>query len=249
MRVAVLADVHANLPALECVLEDIGLEGVDRVLHLGDLVGYNAHPLECVEQVRSGTDAGVMGNHDWNAIKGGTHAGTNEHARHVMTWTREVLDDDARGYLGSLPGCHVDASGVVLAHGCFLNDVFHRGYATSTMLEANLRAIASNPSWPATALCGHTHVPMCGYLQRGSVVEHDLREPVTWPARADAVLINPGSVGQPRDGDPRAAYVLMDMERHWVACRRVEYPVNRAVEAMRRARFPSELASRLWEGR
>lgn len=249
MRVAVLADVHANRPALEAVLGALEGTGCDRVLCLGDMVGYHAEPTECVRRIRQVADAGVMGNHDWAAVRGEAAAGTNEHARHVMGWTRARLPEDCRDYIVSRPACHLDPAGMVLAHGCYLNEVFHRGYATSTMLEANLRAIEANPHWPKVALCGHTHMPLCGWIEGGEVRESTLREPLTWPVDAAAVLINPGSVGQPRDADPRAAFGVIDLERRRVEVHRVPYDVEETIGALDRAGFARELGARLREGR
>ncbi|MFW6067276.1 MAG: metallophosphoesterase family protein [Myxococcota bacterium] len=246
---AVIADVHANRAALEAVLEEIHTLSCDRIVCLGDTVGYHAEPIECVRMVRGAASAGVIGNHDWAAVRDEVQVGTNEHARRVMQWTAEVLPDDCRAYLQALPACHVDDDGIVAAHGCYLNPAFHRGYVTATMLERNLRTVATNPAWPVVALCGHTHIPMCGWLDGEGVTHDNLRAPVTWPAAASAVLVNPGSVGQPRDGDPRASFAVLDLEMRRVEVHRLAYDVEATIDALDRAGFAKELGFRLREGR
>lgn len=249
MRIALLADVHANLPALEAVIEEAERRKVDHYAVLGDLVGYNAQPRQCVELIRSLPASVVAGNHDRGVTEGSTEAGTNETAQNVVRWTRAQLDDECVAYLRALPNVLIDPEGLLLAHGCFLNDIFYRGYVTSTMLETNLRTIASNSKWPKIACCGHTHVAMMGWLEDGVTTEQGLDRPRTWPKRADSIIINPGSVGQPRDGDPRASFALIDMEaRHVEACR-VIYDLTVATNAIRAAGLSTSLADRLLEGR
>lgn len=250
MKLAVIGDVHANLPALEAVLAAIEVQRVDRVLCMGDTVGYHAEPVECLRLIEQVADAGVLGNHDWMALGGDLAAGTNPLAERVVAWTRARLDRAARKYLAGLPRCAVDPSGAVLAHGCFLNDEFHRGYTTSLTLTVNLHVVALCADWPQVALCGHTHVPMCGWLDAdGATHEADVSAPVQWPADARSVLINPGSVGQPRDGDPRASFAVVDTGQCRMRIHRVVYDIEKTTDAMRRAGLPMEVANRLQRGR
>lgn len=248
MRLGVIADVHANLPALEACLEELDRRRVDRVVCLGDVVGYGAEPRACIELLRARGIATVRGNHDHDVASTDLQAGTGSAARVVLGWTRRELDELDRRWLGELPAHLVlDPPGVILAHGCFLNDVFFRGYVTSTMLEANLRAIAGSGGWPQVALCGHTHVPMCGWLAGDAVEER--RAVASWPARASAVLVNPGSVGQPRDAEPTACCAIVDLGARTAEVLRVPYDVEAAIAALRGAGLPEELSHRLREGR
>lgn len=249
MRIAVLGDVHANLAALEAALTSVHRLQPDRILCLGDIVGYHAQPRECLQLVREGCDAWVVGNHDRAAAGDRAEMGTSHAARRVMEWTREVLGEEERAWLRDLPRHRVDEAGVLMAHGCFLNDAFYRGYTTSTMLPANLQAVAANPEWPLVAVCGHTHVPMCGWLRGGEVHESHLREPAEWPSDASAVLLNPGAVGQPRDGDPRAAFAVLDLDVRRAEVHRVPYDLERTAGAMHEAGLPRGLVDRLREGR
>lgn len=249
MRLAVIADVHANLPALEAVLSAIDRADVARVICLGDMVGYNAEPASCLRLLRSRVDTFVAGNHDIDVACRKLSPGTGLIARDVQAWTRAQLDDEAIGFLSDLPRVISDPAGFVAAHGCYLNTLFYTGYVTGTMLEKNLVAIRDHPTWPKLAFCGHTHVPMVAWLLGGEVDERAADHPNTWPAEAEAVLVNPGSVGQPRDGDARASFALVDIERSTVTIERTAYDIERACRAIAAARLPFDLVTRLREGR
>lgn len=249
MRIAVVADIHGNLPALEAVLSAVRGAAVDAVVCLGDLVGYGASPAECVALVQTEIARVVAGNHDWDVARGRPAYGTVPVARRAMRWTAAQLDSAALRYLARLPNRLELGPGAIAVHGCYLNDTHVNGYVTSTMLDANLGAVAARAPRGTVALCGHTHVPMCGWLAEGECHEHSLREPVQWPADAAAVLINPGAVGQPRDRDPRAAFALVDFGQRRVECVRVEYDVGAAADAIRASALPDALAERLEVGR
>jgi diadenosine tetraphosphatase ApaH/serine/threonine PP2A family protein phosphatase len=249
MRVVLIADIHGNLPALEAVLADASRVGFDRLVCLGDIVGYNAEPGACVDRIEEATDVAVAGNHDRDVASGLPLPGTTSTAQAVQDWTRRQLSPKQLTYLSALPNHVVDEAGFVAAHGSFLSDVFVSGYVTSTMLEENLQAIAAREGWPRVAFCAHTHVPLFGWLDGENEVEVPRPETCSWFAKARAVLVNPGSVGQPRDGDIRASYALVDLEKRQAEFRRVSYDIERTIEAIRRANLPSVLADRLREGR
>ncbi len=249
MRVAVIADVHANLPALEAVLEAAAAAGVERVVCLGDIVGYNAEPAACIERLQRAAQVVVAGNHDVDTAHQTHGAGTSAPARRVQDWTRQQLPAEAMTFLAALPTLVVDSAGFVAVHGCFLNSVYYSGYVTGTMLATNLAAVAARSEWPKLALCGHTHIPMCGWLTADGCVEPRFDGLVRWARDAQAVLVNPGSVGQPRDGDPRAAFAVVDLVGQTAEVRRVRYDVDRATRAIREAGLPEQLAERLREGR
>jgi len=250
MRLAVIADVHSNLAALEAVMGSVEREGADAVVCLGDVVGYNAEPGACVERVRelAGTRT-VLGNHDVASCRDLPPLGTSSSARAVQEWTRGRLAATHKSWLDGLPRRLVDPSGFVAVHGCFINETHYNGYVTGTMLEENLQAIATREEWPKLGLCGHTHAPMCGWIRRGALEERRLHEPVDWPDNAEAVLLNPGSVGQPRDGDPRAAWLFVDTGARRALLHRVAYDLERTLRAIRGEGLPEEHALRLQEGR
>ena len=252
MRIAALADVHSNEPALLAVLEAIHQQSPDLVLFLGDLVGYNASPNECVNLVRSACDVVVLGNHDRDVGQQEPISGTNSVARIVQDWTRDVLSSTSKQYLNELPPLWSDGN-LNAVHGCFLNDRYYCGYVTGTMLDYNLQALSTwskaDEHAPIIGFCGHTHIPMLGFLAAERYVEPQVRGVLQWPRTAVSVLINPGSVGQPRDGDQRAAFAIIDTERREVEVHRVDYDVERACAAITAAGLPISLSERLREGR
>jgi diadenosine tetraphosphatase ApaH/serine/threonine PP2A family protein phosphatase len=250
MRLALIADIHANLHALEAVLDAIAALGPDRVVCLGDLVGYNAEPGACVARVRSVADVVVAGNHDRAAVGDEVYAGTNAAARSVIAWTRAQLDEAATSFLRGLPGIIEDrAAGFTAVHGCYLNDAHTHGYVTSTMVDANLRVLEAHRAGTRVGFCGHTHVPMIAWAVADRRDERRLDAPARWPRDVGAVLVNPGSVGQPRDGDPRAAFAIVDLDDRRAEIRRVAYDVEGAAHAIARAGLPGALGERLREGR
>ena len=249
MRLAILSDIHANLPALEAVLE--ALEGLSpaALVCLGDLVGYHAEPAACIRLIRQRASVVIAGNHDYDTARQDHALGTGSVARQVQRWTREQLSAEELSYLAGLPSHHIEPGAYVAAHGCYLNTFYVSGYVTSTMLEANLRALEQNPLWPRLGLCGHTHAPLVGWLEAGRCEERRLTAPARWPSTAGAVLLNPGSVGQPRDGDPRASFAVVELEERTITIHRVPYDLERTARALRDARLPEELIDRLREGR
>ena len=224
MRLAVLADVHANLPALEAVLEDVEIAGADQIWVAGDLVGYNPWPNEVIQALKSRKVRAIRGNHDRAALSGNT-AWFNDAAAAAIRWTRIVLTPASVGYLVSLEDrVRVpSATGMIaMFHGSPRND---DEYVMPCAADEVLVRMAN----AAFVLLGHTHVPMAYSSRYG-------------------ILLNPGSVGQPRDRDPRAAWALLDTSRGTVQQRRVEYDVGSVVAAIHKAGLPADLADRLQWG-
>ncbi|MFQ5945819.1 MAG: metallophosphoesterase family protein [Anaerolineae bacterium] len=252
MRHLILSDIHANLPALEAVLADANLSRVDRVFCLGDVVGYGPNPNECLEKVRELVDFCVVGNHDWAAIGRTPIVEFNPAALEAARWTQEALTDENREYLEGLPEI-VENGEVTLVHGSLRNPVWE--YITSTAVAAGTFALQQTP------ICfhGHTHVPV---VIADSETEDEDSDPyseaprVTVPSAGQRTsvtgsrfLVNPGSVGQPRDGDPRASYLIYDDEAQHVEHRRVAYPLEKTQEMIRAEGLPESLALRLSYGR
>ncbi|MEZ4371528.1 MAG: metallophosphoesterase family protein [Polyangiaceae bacterium] len=247
MRVGVIADVHANLAALDAVLSALSNLDVVEIICLGDVVGYNAEPSECVDRIAGTCAATVVGNHDRDVLSPAPMAGTRAVARLVQTWTRDQLSAAHLAWLGALPNRVIHEHGFIAVHGCYLNDHHYTGYVTSTMMPANLERVAARDDWPKVALVGHTHAAVAAWLYAGKVSErHDAV--CEWPARATAVLLNPGSVGQPRDGDPRSSFGVLDVSERRFEIHRVEYDLERTIAAIERAGLPTELGERLREG-
>lgn len=242
MRVAVVSDVHANLPALEAVLAGVDAAGVDEVWCLGDVVGYGPDPGPCVEIIRDRCAVSLSGNHDLGAIGAIPIDDFNPHAAEANLWTSSVLAEADRAWLGSLP-TRAARRGVTLAHGSPREPVWE--YVLSEPV-----ALASfgcfETQW---CLVGHSHVPMV-IVEPGPDGTLDVLPgsggPIEPPRRA---IINPGSVGQPRDGDPRAAYAVLDLERKTAAFHRAAYDIAEVQRRMRKAGLPPYLIDRLERGR
>lgn len=241
MRYAILSDIHANLEALRAVLTDAG-ERADAMLCLGDVVGYGADPEACIDLVAERCQAVVAGNHEY-AVTGRLDLDWfNPYARVAAEWTQGRLTDDERAWLGALP----------LVRELEDATLVHASPAHPDEWEYLIQADDGFAAFPAfaTRLCfvGHSHLP--GAWVQGSW-GHEHEPAVTEVAIEPGCryIVNVGSVGQPRDRDPRAAYALWDSERRRVTVRRVAYDVERARDKIMAARLPRSLADRLADGR
>ncbi len=238
---AVLGDIHANLDALEAVLADCRAQGVTDFLCTGDVVGYNACPRECLKIVRDLDCPVVMGNHDYYVSKALRLDDFNPIAAAGIKWTREQLSDEEGAWLAALP-FSVVKMGVTLVHATLDNPGAFGYVFDHLQAEANF----ANQKTP---LCfhGHTHCPMIYEKQLSAVYRIDAQDFEMPMGRK--YFINVGSVGQPRDGDPRAAYALYSPKDHFVHFRRVAYDVKAAQERIVKAGLPPRLAERLADGR
>ncbi len=236
MRVAVLSDIHANLVALDAVLAAAGT--VDAIWHLGDVVGYGPDPNGVVRRLREVGAIGVRGNHDVAALGGSEIEWFNPAARRAMEWTRGTLAPDARRWLEGLPERRTEA-GVELVHGSPRNPIWEYVTGTSTA-RASLERLAR-----PLGLHGHTHVPVA-WLESDDGVEA-LRpapsEELTLDGRR--AFVNPGSVGQPRDGDPAASFLVLEPDRGRVEWHRTPYDIAAVQSAMRAVHLPDFLVRRL----
>ncbi|MGL4236342.1 metallophosphoesterase family protein [Tabrizicola sp.] len=245
MRVAVLTDIHANREAFEAVLADLEGHGIDRIALLGDIVGYGGDPEWCCEKAAELVEAGavcVRGNHDSAAI-GGPEA-MSKFARSAMDWTRTRLGDAHRAFLAALP-LQVEDGELLFVHAS-ANEPGAWSYITSdTRATPSFRA-----STARIILCGHVHVPLLASCDIGGVVrEQAFRQGLPIPLlRSRRWLAVVGSVGQPRDGVPKAAWALVDTGRNELTFRRTPYDVAKAAGRIRAAGLPEELAIRLLIG-
>jgi len=240
MRTAIFGDIHANLEALEAVLKDAEEQGVTNFVCLGDVVGYNADPIACLNKIRDMGCPTVKGNHDQDASEDHSLDTMNPVAASALQWTREQLDDDQRLWLKRLRIVR-QVSDYTIVHST-LDQPVHWNYVT------NRFDAMSNFSYQFTQVCfhGHTHVPRV-YVKSDKVREV--------PAESIAIeanskyFINVGSVGQPRDGDPRACYAIFDQAHKLIVFRRVDYDISTTQNKIREAGLPEMLADRLEEGR
>ena len=246
MRLALISDIHANLPALEAVLDDIRRRGdLDAVYHLGDLVGYAPWPDETVERIRAEGIAGVAGNYDSTVATDYRHCGCRyedprqEELSHLSyAWTREHVSARTKAFLGALPfrldlrplGGHVPGPRLIMVHGApTLNTLYWTADRTDDFC---LKMAGQAGAQAGDVVCfGHTHVP--------------------WQREVQGIrFVNTGSVGRPKDGDWRAGYVVLsaDGSRMDAEFVRVEYDVERAMDAIRRSDLPDDFAEYLRTG-
>lgn len=242
MKTALLADVHSNLEALQACLAHARRQGAERFVFLGDLVGYGADPIACLDLVRSLAAPCVLGNHDAAAL-GGLCESMNDLAREAAYWTRRQLGDAERDFIKSLPLTLPDADRL------FVHASAHRP-ADWNYVASAAAARACVAATEAVGVCaGHVHQQTFFFGARDAM-ERFLPQPgvpVPLPRRRRWVVLA-GSVGQPRDGNPAAAYVLLDDARRRATFFRVAYDYTKAARKIVAAGLPEELARRLARG-
>lgn len=246
MRVAVITDIHSNLPALEAVLADLGREDPDEVWCLGDIVGYGADPDACAALVDEVVERCLVGNHDL-VVRGDIDIGYFAmSAGAAARWTVKVINDATREFLRPLSPLG-EREGVGLYHASPRDPVWE--YVLSVRQAADCLQVQRQ----RVSLIGHSHVACYFSRPNGdSTTEETIGEVASGGTELEIAegrwLVNPGSVGQPRDGDPRAAWLLLDTEAWTASFRRVEYPVETAAKAIVDAGLPRQLADRLFSG-
>jgi predicted phosphodiesterase len=239
MRVAVLSDIHANLVALDAVIDSLG--SVDAVWHLGDVVGYGPDPDGVVNRLRSIRAVGVQGNHDAAAAGGDQIEWFNPDARAAMEWTRRRISKDTRDWLAALPERHADGE-FSLVHGSFREPLWE--YIVSVpVARANLSTLTT--TW---GLHGHTHVPIAFAERDGQVEQIAPGHGSSFALTGARALLNPGSVGQPRDGLLTSSYLVVDTDAGQCTWHRVAYDIAAVQAAMAEAGLPPRLIERLSYG-
>ena len=242
MRIAVISDIHGNWHALEAVLADVANEGVDETWCLGDIVGYGPQPNRCVAEAKEHSDICLLGNHDLAALGDVDLATFSPDAATSARWTIDVLEPEALEWLKSLEP-KGERSGVELFHASPRDPVWE--YVLS---EPAVRA-ALEMTTASLVLVGHSHIPIALRLSDGDALAGGLAKGGSDIEIGEGRwLLNPGSVGQPRDGDPRAAYLLIDLETRNAHFRRVPYDIAATQAEIREAGLPVALAERLEVG-
>jgi predicted phosphodiesterase len=241
VRVAVVSDVHGNLAALEAVLADVDAEGVDEIWCLGDLTGYGARPAECVALMRDRAAICLVGNHDL-VVRGdlGIDAFTAD-AAEAAVYAREHLPDGELEWLRTLAPLG-EREDVELYHASVRDPVWEYVLSEETAIGSLSRQHKD------LALVGHSHVALAVHLDRGRLQGGLAKADHECDFSVRPWLLNPGSVGQPRDRDPRAAWLLLDLDARRARFRRSEYDVERTQQEIRDAGLPSRLANRLSTG-
>jgi diadenosine tetraphosphatase ApaH/serine/threonine PP2A family protein phosphatase len=239
MRYAIISDIHSNLEALEAVLKDIEGQDVDQLLCLGDVVGYGANPNECTQRIRDSVSHIVAGNHDFAAIGKTDISYFNPHAKRAVSWTAKTLNQDHAQYLSQAPYTMI-VEDLLLVHAT-PSDPPAWSYLLSAQMAASEFAAFGEP----ICLIGHSHQPLA--FSTAEDAQSWSGEKLSCDS-GEQYIINVGSVGQPRDGDPRACYAIFDLHEHAIQLRRVTYDVREAQRKILQAGLPPVLAIRLAHG-
>jgi predicted phosphodiesterase len=239
MRVAVLSDIHSNLTALDAVLAAV--PSVDEVWHLGDVVGYGPHPDEVVARLGDLGVIGVRGNHDAAALGGSEIESFNVDARRAAEWTRATIADETKAWLAAQPET-LEREGFLLVHGSPRDPTWE--YVTSTpVARAGMAAMPTR-----FGLHGHTHLPVAWIEEDGRVETMSPGSGSRLAIDERRVLLNPGSVGQPRDGIPTSGWMLLDTDEGSATWHRTAYDIAAVQADMTRLGLPERLVARLAYG-
>ena len=243
MRYAIIADIHSNLAAFQAVLEDMERKGgVDEIWCLGDIVGYGPDPGECINLLRQHRHLCIAGNHDWAAIGKIDTSYFNPEAAAACQWTASQLTPEDTDYLRNLP-LTLYQDDFTLAHGSPREPIWEYVVSNQTA-EANFAYFDTR-----FCLIGHSHVPLIFDLdQNGSCQLLQLPAELFLKQEEKRLIINCGGVGQPRDGDPRASYAILDNDQGIIYHYRVEYDISATQQKMIAAGLPSRLVNRLSYG-
>lgn len=242
MLYGICSDIHSNATAFEAVLQSMIENGVERKICLGDLVGYGVDPNECVELARKYMDACLIGNHDSVAVKYESSLGFNPYAKQAIEWTQNNLSAESVAYIRSLPYVH-EENDICFVHASPLSPA---DWVYVTELEDALDAFDHFSG--RYCFVGHTHSPVI-VASRAMAIPKIMDDCAYTIENTERLLVNVGSVGQPRDRDPRACWCLLDTETKCVRLIRVDYDVFETQERMRKAGMPSFLIDRLAVGR
>ena len=244
MRAAIISDIHGNLPALTAVLADIEERSPDALWCLGDVVGYGADPNDCVALARERCDVCLAGNHDLGVLGTIDIGAFSPAAAEAARWTRERLSDDAREFLAGLEAANEE-------HEASLYHASPRDHVWEYVLWPEQAGECMAHQATRVAMVGHSHVALAFTAPEGEPERAQgaqIPDGATVDVSRDRWLLNPGSVGQPRDGDPRAAWLELDTERWEATYHRVSYDIDRAAEAIIKAGLPEHLGRRLYVG-
>lgn len=242
MRYGIIADIHSNLEAFTAVLEDLNKQGkVEEIWCLGDVVGYGPDPHQCIELLQQCNHVCVAGNHDLGAIGGISTTEFNPDAAAACRWTADRLTPGDKYYLENLP-LTMEKDSFTLVHGSPREPIWE--YVIST----GIASVNFNFFRSPYCLVGHSHIPVVFMEEDGSPSSHSLVPNVGLALGETRLIINPGGVGQPRDGDPRASYAIYDSDTKMFRLYRVPYDVRTTQDKMMQRGLPVRLAVRLQHG-
>jgi len=242
MKYAIFADIHSNLEAFQAVLDSMEKEGAEKKIFLGDVVGYGADPNECIGLLKKNSDISIAGNHDYGLVGKTSLDGFNRYAKEALLWTKKVVSEDNIDYLRSLP-ILTEFDSMTLVHSS--PKYPERWHYIMSSVEAAEQFSAFNTQ---ACFIGHSHRPIiikmnpAGEISGGAVSEMQIK-------RGYCYIINGGSVGQPRDGNPDAAYCLYDSEQGLAKIVRVPYDIKGQQDKMKKAGLPEHLIDRIKYGK
>lgn len=243
MKIGIFSDVHGNIEALDAVIAAMQKDGVRRLWCLGDVVGYGANPNECVARVREVTEKAVLGNHDAAAVGAEEVTHFNPRARDAVLWTQKQLTEENRDWLKRLPLTEAEGEALLVHGSPYLPENWNYVHTRMRMGEMVEGFKATNAR---CAFVGHSHQPLI-LVKRGEEFFRFLGNDLKME-EGSRYLVNVGGVGQPRDGNPKAAYAIYDPDAGTVAILRVAYDVLAAQQKIRAAGLPGILADRLEAG-
>ncbi len=242
MKLALISDIHGNLEALSAVLDHIESEHVDRIHCLGDVVGYGSDPLACLELVSESCDIRLMGNHEYAILGLESTESYVQAARVSAEWTRKQLTEDKFALIAGFEMEHVSDELHLVHASPFEPDLWHY------ILSPEEAAMAFEHFRGSICFHGHSHLPLIFSEVPGSLPRQKIGHSF-FPDEENRYLVNIGSVGQPRDNDPRACYVTFDTDEREVTYHRAEYDIKTAQQKMAQAQLPEMLIHRLSVGR
>jgi putative phosphoesterase len=242
MRYGIFSDIHSNLEALVAVIEAFKKESIDTYLCVGDLVGYAANPNECVETVKTLTNIVVAGNHDWAAVNLSSVDYFNPNAREAILWTRKNLNDLSRLFLESLKLKYKNDD-LTLVHGTLNNPKDFNYMTDGYIAEETFRLMENN-----ICFVGHTHIVGIFIKDKDEYISYQ-RNDSSSIRPENKYIVNVCSVGQPRDGNPRASYCIFDTNRKEVIVKRINYDIKAARKKIIKAGLPKFLGDRLLLGK
>jgi predicted phosphodiesterase len=243
LRILVIADIHSNITALKAVISDVEHHSkIDDIWCLGDIVGYGPDPSECIRFMRENCRVCVAGNHDLAAVNTIDISDFNPDAANAILWTRHQLNSEDSSYLANLP-LSIKKKEFTIVHGSPRDPL--REYLSST------NAALENLLTYKTKYClvGHTHEPIMFFIRDNEIQVKELKNGDTIFLDKTRLILNPGAIGQSRDGDPRASYGIIDCTRHIFTQRRVAYDIEEVKKRMKENGFTNNLIDRLSSGR
>ncbi len=242
MRYAIVADIHGNLEAFIEVKKQFKKENIDKYICLGDIVGYGANPKECIELSKKLFDVIIAGNHDWAAAGIFALSHFNLYARKAVEWTEHIISKENKQFLKSLP-LYIEMEGFEIVHGSLYHPDEFNYIFNETDAQKTFNLMKSQ-----ICFIGHSHAPIILIKDKDDKINYSTTNEMQLSGD-NKYIINVGSVGQPRDGNPKASFCIFDTEKRQIQIRRISYPVAIAQEKIINTGLPHFLAIRLAGGR